>query len=69
MCFLIGLTFADLMQLQNGGTIEVNPKDAGLLDMPTTIFLGGTHEHMQKGIDKHPGTPHKFTDSHEDKKN
>ena len=69
MCFLVGLTFADLIQLQNGGTIEVNPKDAGLLDMPTTIFLGGTEEHMAKGMAKHPGTAHKFTDSHGDAKN
>lgn len=69
MGFMVGLTFADLIQLQNGGTIEVNPKDAGLLDMPTTIFLGGIEEHMAKGLAKHPGIPHKFTDSHLDKKN
>jgi hypothetical protein len=68
-CFMVGLTFADLIQLQNGGTIEVNPKDVGLQDMPTTIFLGGTEEHMAKGMAKHPGVAHKFTDTHRDQKN
>jgi hypothetical protein len=68
-CYLIGLTFADLIQLQNGGTIEVNPKNAGLLDLPTTIFLGGTEEHMAKGLAKHPDATYKFTDSHGDAKN
>jgi len=67
--FVVGLTFADLMQLENGGTIEVNPKDVGLQDMPTTIFLGGTEEHMAKGLEKHPGTAHKFTDTHGHTKN
>lgn len=69
MAFLIGLTHADLIQLQNGGTIEVNPKDCGLQDMPTTIFLGGTDEHMAKGLAKHPDATYKFTDSHGDAKN
>lgn len=69
IAFLVGLTFADLIQLQNGGTIEVNPKDAGLQDMPTTIYIIGTHEHAAKGLAKHPGTVYKFTDSHGDKKN
>lgn len=67
--FLVGLTFADLIQLQNGGTIEVNPKDVGLQDMPTTIFLGGTEEHMAKGMAKHPDATHKFLDTHGDKQN
>lgn len=69
MSFMVGLTFADLMQLQNGGTIEVNPKDVGLQDMPVTIYVVGTHEHAAKGLAKHPGTFYKFTDSHGDKKN
>lgn len=67
--FLIGLTHADMIQLHNGGILYVNPKDVGLIDMPTTIFLGGTEEHMAKGMAKHPGTVHKFTDSHGDTKN
>ena len=67
--FMIGLTFADIIQLENGGIICVNPKDVGLLDMPTTIFLGGTEEHMAKGMAKHPGTAHKYLDSHGDAKN
>lgn len=69
MGFLIGLTFADLFQLQNGGVIKVNPKSIGLVDLPITIFLGGTHEHMAKGMAKHPEAPHKFLDTHGDKKN
>lgn len=69
MAFLVGLTFADLIQLQNGGTVEVNPKDVGLQDMPTTIYIVGTHEHAAKGLAKHPGTVYKFTDSHGDVKN
>lgn len=69
MAFMVGLTFADIIQLQNGGTILVNPKDVGLQDMPTTIFLGGTEEHMAKGMEKHPDAPHKFLDTHGDKKN
>jgi hypothetical protein len=69
MCFLVGLTFADIIQMQNLGSIEVNPKDVGLIDMPITIFLGGTEEHMKKGLDKHPGTAHKFLDTHGDTKN
>lgn len=68
-CFLVGLTFADIIQLQNGGSIEVNPKDVGFVDMPITIFLGGTEEHMAKGMAKHPGTAHKFLDTHGDKQN
>lgn len=69
MGFLVGLTFADLIQLQNGGTIEVNTKDVGLLDLPITIFLGGTEEHMAKGMAKHPDATHKFLDTHGDKQN
>ncbi len=69
MAFLVGLTFADIIQLQNGGHIEVNPKDCGLQDMPTTIYIVGTHEHAAKGLAKHPGTVFKFTDSHGDAKN
>jgi hypothetical protein len=69
MSFLIGLTHADIVQLQNLGTIEVNPKDVGQVDMPITIFRIGTHEHAAKGMEKHPDTPHKFLDSHGDTKN
>ena len=69
MCFLVGLTHADMVQLQNLGTIEVNPKDVGQVDLPITIFLGGTEEHMAKGLEKHPDTPHKFLDTHGDTKN
>ncbi len=69
MAFMVGLTFADLIQLQNGGIILVNPKDIGLLDMPISIYLGGTEEHMAKGMAKHPGTTFKFTDSHGDAQN
>lgn len=69
MSFMIGLTFPDLIQLQNGGTIKVNPKDVGLQDMPITIFLGGTEEHMAKGLAKHPDATGKFIDSHGYKKN
>ena len=69
MAFIIGLTFADLMQLQNGGTIKTNPKTLGLIDMPITIFLGGTQEHMEKGIEKHPDCTHQFTESHGEQKN
>lgn len=69
LSFMVGLTFADIIQLQNGGTIYVNPKEVGLPDMPTTIFLGGTHEHMAKGLAKHPDSTNKFTDSHGDTKN
>lgn len=42
MAFLVGLTFADIIQLQNGGSLEFNPKDVGLQDMPITIYITGT---------------------------
>lgn len=67
--FIIGLTFSDLMQLQNGGTIQVNPKDVGLLDLPITLLLGGTDEHMAQGLAKHPHVISKITESHGDTKN
>lgn len=69
MTVLIGLTFADLIQLQNLGTIEIPANPGGVPDTSITIFLGGTDEHMRKGIEKHPGTDFRFFDSHGDAKN
>ena len=59
---LIGLTFADIRQLYNGGTIRCNAKDAGLGDIAITIFLGGTDEHMKKGLEKNPDAKGEFFD-------
>lgn len=66
---LIGLTFADLIQLQNGGTIQIPAAEEGAPETAIWIFLGGTEEHMRKGIEKYPGTDFRFTDSHGDSKN
>lgn len=67
--FMVGLTYEDIGHLHHGGTITVNPKDIGLVDMPIHIYLGGTHEHMEKGMAKHPGTTYKIVDSHKDTQN
>jgi len=67
--FLIGLTFSDIYQLQNGGTINVNPQSVGMIDLPITIFFGGTHEHMENGLKKYPDAIAKFTDSYRDNQN
>lgn len=69
MGMILGLTFADVMHLLNGGTLKVNPKDAGLADIPITIFLGGTDEHMAEGLKKHPDIKGKFFDSHGEQQN
>jgi len=72
MAILIGLTFDDMRHLYNGGTVSVNSGDPGSPELPAIpiiIFLGGTHEHMAKGMEKHPDTPHQFTDSHKDAQN
>lgn len=66
---LIGLSFADIIQLQNGGTIQIPAAEQGAPETAIWIFLGGTEEHMRKGMAKHPGTVHRFTDSHGDSKN
>lgn len=66
---LIGLTFADLIQLQNGGTIAVPARQEDPPQWPITIFLGGTDEHMRKGVEKHPDANFRFFDSHGDKQN
>lgn len=66
---IIGLTFADILQLRNGGTIKVTSENLGIPEMDIIIFLGGTDEHMRKGAEKHPGTDFKFFDGHGDTKN
>lgn len=65
---LIGLTFADIIQMQNGGNIEVSAENLRA-DFGLSIFLGGTEEHMRKGLEKHPDVEGKLFDSHGDKKN
>lgn len=67
--FIIGLTYADLLQLQNGGILELNPKEIGMVDLPIKIFLGGTHEEMAKRIAKHPDAVYKLLDTHGDTQN
>lgn len=67
--FIVGLTFGDIMQLQNGGTLKVNPKDVGMVDLPIMILLGGTNEHMAEGLAKHPEAKSKIVDSHGEQKN
>ena len=59
---MIGLTFADMRQLYNGGTIRCNPTSVGQADIPITIFLGRTDEHMRKGLEKNPDAKGEFFD-------
>lgn len=67
--FLVALTHADMIELQRGGTITVNPKDIaiGLPDLKIIIFLGGTHAQMAALMAKHPEAKGKFIESHENK--
>ena len=66
---LVGLTFDDIRHMHNGGSITVDTAGTELPPMTMCIFLGGTHEHMAKGMEKHPDTDFKFIDSHRDTKN
>lgn len=53
--FEVGLTHEDMEHLRNGGKVVVNPKDVGMMDLPITIYFGGTHETMQEDLEKRKG--------------
>jgi hypothetical protein len=54
--FLIGLTDEDIIRMQNGGTVEVNPKAVGLPNVPIIIFYVSDEHAALEAIKQHPDT-------------
>jgi hypothetical protein len=67
--FMIGLTNADILHLQNGGRITLNPKAVGWVDMDIVVFYGATEQEALKRLVLDPEYIAKVVDSHLDDKN
>lgn len=53
--FIVGLTPSDVIRLQNGGVIMVNPKNVGLVDIPIYIGIAKSPEKIDLVVEKHKG--------------
>lgn len=67
--FLIGLTESDMIRLNNGGQITVNPNTVGMPDFPIVIFKVMDEHEAVRIFNSYPDTVAKAVDSHTDEMN